>query len=52
VLWQPEYYHHLIRDEHDFRMKMRYVLDNPAKAGLDEWPCVGPEGDSTARPPE
>lgn len=52
VLWQPEYHDHLIRDERDFCAKMRYVLDNPARAGLHEWPWVGAERDSAARPAE
>jgi len=39
--WQAEYYDHLIRDEADFRHSVRYVLDNPKKAGLKNWQWVG-----------
>jgi REP element-mobilizing transposase RayT len=39
--WQREYYDHLIRDERDLRRCVRYVLDNPKKVGLENWPWVG-----------
>jgi REP element-mobilizing transposase RayT len=39
--WQPESYDHLIRDQHDFRNQIRYVISNPAKGGLHAWPWVG-----------
>ncbi len=39
--WQAEYYDHLIRDEADFLHAVRYVLDNPIKAGLKNWNWVG-----------
>ncbi len=35
--WQPEYYDHLIRDEQDYAHAIRYVLENPIKAGLVGW---------------
>jgi tRNA threonylcarbamoyl adenosine modification protein (Sua5/YciO/YrdC/YwlC family) len=38
--WQPESYDHLIRNEQDFRNQVRYVLENPNKAGLKSWPWV------------
>ena len=38
--WQPEYYDHLVRDAHDLTPAIHYVLQNPAKAGLDNWPWV------------
>lgn len=47
--WQPEYYDHLIRDEADFVHAIRYVLGNPAKAGLVDWPWVWASGESKAR---
>ena len=40
VFWQREYYDHLVRDEADFRRVVRYVLENPVKAGLRDWPWV------------
>jgi REP element-mobilizing transposase RayT len=39
--WQAEYYDHLIRDAADFRHSVRYVLENPIKAGLKNWKWVG-----------
>jgi len=39
--WQDEYYDHLIRDEEDFRHALEYVISNPEKAGLADWPWVG-----------
>ena len=39
--WQTEYYDHLIRNEGDFRHAVKYVLDNPIKAGLKNWKWVG-----------
>lgn len=38
--WQQEYYDHLIRDEEDYAHAMRYLLENPAVAGLRDWPWV------------
>ena len=42
--WQDEYYDHLIRDEEDFRHALQYVIDNPERAGLYDWPWVGLQG--------
>ena len=39
--WQTESYDHLIRNEADFRHAVRYVLDNPIKAGIKNWKWVG-----------
>ena len=39
--WQTESYDHLIRNETDFRHAVRYVLNNPIKAGLKNWKWVG-----------
>ena len=40
-LWLDEYYDHLIRDERDFNNQVNYVLGNPAKVGLKDWPWYG-----------
>jgi REP element-mobilizing transposase RayT len=37
VFWQREYYDHLIRCDAEFQRAIRYVAENPAKAGLSEW---------------
>jgi tRNA threonylcarbamoyl adenosine modification protein (Sua5/YciO/YrdC/YwlC family) len=39
--WQPESYDHLIRNEQNLRNQVRYLLENPKKAGLKSWPWVG-----------
>jgi REP element-mobilizing transposase RayT len=38
--WEPEYYDHLIRDDEDFVNQLRYIVNNPEKAGLTEWPWL------------
>lgn len=40
TLWQREYYDHLLRDAEDFCGCIRYVINNPSKAGLKNWPWV------------
>ena len=39
--WQTEFYDHLIRGEADFSHQIRYVLENPLRAGLKDWKWVG-----------
>lgn len=34
--WQREYFDRLIRDQNDLAQKVKYVLNNPVKAGLVE----------------
>ena len=40
--WQKGFYDHCIRDEREYRNVIRYILNNPVKAGLvgywEEWP--------------
>ncbi|RYG25817.1 hypothetical protein EON82_05690 [bacterium] len=38
--WQSESYDHIVRDGYEFDRMVRYVLDNPRKAGLTNWPHV------------
>jgi len=38
--WMDEYYDHLIRDEQEFAHNVKYVLNNPIKAKLKDWPWV------------
>lgn len=38
--WQREYYDRLIRNEQEYSRAVRYVLENPVKAGLKDWPWV------------
>ena len=39
--WQRESYDHLVRDADDLSRLVRYVLENPGRAGLQNWPWVG-----------
>jgi menaquinone-specific isochorismate synthase len=38
--WQHEYYDHLIRNMNEFERAVDYVLENPMRANLKEWPWV------------
>jgi REP element-mobilizing transposase RayT len=40
--WQREYFDHLIRNEASLLKITRYIQQNPQKAGLRNWPWVGP----------
>jgi REP element-mobilizing transposase RayT len=40
TFWQEDYFDHTIRDPREFEETIRYVADNPAKAGLTDWPWV------------
>ncbi len=40
-IWQREYYDHLVRNQTEFDRIKRYVLNNPLKAGLENWRWVG-----------
>ena len=43
--WQPEYFDRLVKSERQFEYCIRYVLNNPVKAGLckemQQWPWSG-----------
>jgi REP element-mobilizing transposase RayT len=39
--WQREYCDHLVRDGNDFTRLVRCILENPARAGLANWPWAG-----------
>jgi REP element-mobilizing transposase RayT len=41
ILWQREYYDHLIRDEGDLHRCIQYLIHNPGRAGLKNWQWVG-----------
>ena len=43
-IWQREYYDHLLRSEAEFERAVRYVVENPVKAGLHNWPWVWVRG--------
>ena len=40
--WE-EYFDHLVRNEASLSRIIRYVQDNPQKAGLRDWPWAGTE---------
>jgi REP element-mobilizing transposase RayT len=41
TFWQREYYDHLIRDGEQFSRAVKYVVENPRRAGLEGWRWVG-----------
>lgn len=45
AFWQDEYYDRLIRDADELRNQVQYVVDNPASAGLSDWPWCGVESE-------
>ncbi len=47
--WQDEYYDHIIREEEDFNHQVDYILNNPAKAGLENWAWVGVSPDAIGK---
>jgi 2,4-dienoyl-CoA reductase-like NADH-dependent reductase (Old Yellow Enzyme family)/2-polyprenyl-6-methoxyphenol hydroxylase-like FAD-dependent oxidoreductase/REP element-mobilizing transposase RayT len=51
TFWQSEAYDHIVRDEGEFARGIAYVLSNPVKAGLKEWPWVGDSSGQDARTP-
>jgi menaquinone-specific isochorismate synthase len=40
-VWQREYYDHLVRHQGELVRVVRYVAENPIRAGLKNWPWVG-----------
>ena len=38
--WEREYYDHLVRDAEELERVIRYVVENPRKAKLQNWPWV------------
>lgn len=42
ALWRRESYDRIVRDEREYDATRRYILDNPRKAGLTDWPWVWP----------
>lgn len=37
-LWQRDCYNHIIRSKDEYYVQMRYIWQNPDKAGLAQWP--------------
>lgn len=42
AFWQKESYDHIVRDAHELQRTVKYVQENPSKAGLQNWPWVWP----------
>jgi REP element-mobilizing transposase RayT len=38
--WMKESYDHIVRDARDYEHQLNYVLSNPTRAGLRNWPWV------------
>lgn len=41
VIWQREYFDRVIRSPQEFNDTRAYILANPSKAGLSNWPWMG-----------
>ena len=41
VIWQREYFDRVIRSPAEFHNTRAYILANPGKAGLANWPWTG-----------
>lgn len=39
--WHPEYFDRVLRDDEDLQGTIDYVVENPEKAGLVDWPWMG-----------
>jgi REP element-mobilizing transposase RayT len=39
-VWQAEYFDRVVRDGVDLSNTVRYVVENPIKAGLVNWPWI------------
>lgn len=48
TFWQREYFDRIVRDEEDLYRTIQYVVDNPVKAGLKDWPWVWRAGEAPA----
>ena len=35
-VWQPGYHDHALRDDEDYTVRIRYLIDNPVRTGLVE----------------
>jgi REP element-mobilizing transposase RayT len=43
--WQAEYFDRLVRDDEHLRRVVKYVYENPQRAGLAQWEWVGVKAD-------
>ena len=48
--WQRESFDRIVRDPSEFEKRVRYTLENPVVAGLDDWPWVGGAAAGTPTP--
>ena len=48
--WAREYWDRMVRNEEDLNRTIRYVLENPLKAGLADWTWVGSAGEAAGGP--
>ena len=49
TLWLPDYLDTTVRNTKQFERTIAYVMTNPEKAGLDEWPYHGSYAERIAR---
>jgi len=50
AFWAAGYWDRLVRTEEELRNTIEYVLENPANAGMKDWPWVGHHADALAAP--
>jgi REP element-mobilizing transposase RayT len=50
--WQPEYWDHFMRDEEQTRKAIRYIENNPVKAGFCRTPEAWPFASARFRDPQ
>ncbi len=41
AFWEREYFDHIVRNRAEFDRIVRYILANPGRAGLRDWPWMG-----------
>ncbi|MEW5884869.1 MAG: transposase, partial [Armatimonadota bacterium] len=49
-VWMAEYFDHLIRSEASYERMIKYVIENPSKAGLRDWRWVNSHANQKAPP--
>jgi len=50
--WQRESYDHIVRSQDEYDRILKYIVENPARAGLTDWPWAGFNPDILPGDPE
>jgi REP element-mobilizing transposase RayT len=48
--WQTESYDHIVRNEQEYNRIIKYIVENPERAQMNDWPWVGSAGILPAAP--